>query len=79
MAQFHDGSSLTERQNFVNVFRIFYAQSREDELQVGSYFMILFIPLTEKSPVSGASLKKAEIFYGYFDIFGHPILGIGSL
>ena len=27
--------------------------------------------LTENSQVSGASLKKAEIFYGNFDIFGH--------
>ena len=27
--------------------------------------------LTENSPVSGSSLKKAEIFYGYFDLFGH--------
>ena len=25
--------------------------------------------LTENSLVSGASLKKAEIFYGYFDIY----------
>ena len=28
--------------------------------------------LTKNSPVSGASLKKVEIFYGYFDIFNHP-------
>ena len=28
--------------------------------------------LTENSPVRSASLNKAEIFYGYFDIFGHP-------
>ena len=28
--------------------------------------------LTENSPVTGESLKKAEIFYGFFDIFGHP-------
>ena len=29
-------------------------------------------PRTENSPIRGASLKKNEIFYGYFDIFGHP-------
>ena len=28
--------------------------------------------LTENIPVSGASLKRAENFFGYFDIFGHP-------
>ena len=28
--------------------------------------------LTENSLISGASLKKAEIFLGDFDIFGHP-------
>ena len=28
-----------------------------------------YIALTENSPVSGASLKKAEIFYEYFDNF----------
>ena len=28
--------------------------------------------LTEKSQVSGASLNKAEIFYGYFDILSYP-------
>ena len=28
--------------------------------------------LTENSPVSGTSLKKAEMFYGYFDTLGHP-------
>ena len=28
--------------------------------------------LTENSPVSGSSLKKAEIFYGYFDIYSYP-------
>ena len=27
--------------------------------------------LTENSPVSGSSLKKAEIFFEYFDIFAH--------
>ena len=27
--------------------------------------------LTENSPVSGSSLKKAEIFYGYFDIYSY--------
>ena len=31
-------------------------------------------PLTENSLVSGASLKNAENFYGYFDTFGHPKL-----
>ena len=33
---------------------------------------LLSIALTENSPVSGASSKKAEISFGYFDIFGHP-------
>ena len=28
--------------------------------------------LTENSPVSGSSLKKAEIFYGYFEIYCYP-------
>ena len=32
----------------------------------------LNIARTENSPVSGATLKKAEIFYGYSDIFSHP-------
>ena len=27
--------------------------------------------LTENSPIRRASLKKAEIVYGYFDIFGN--------
>ena len=28
--------------------------------------------LTENSPVSGSSLKKAEMFYEYFDIYSYP-------
>ena len=28
--------------------------------------------ITENSPVSGASLNKAEIFFGYFDILVIP-------
>ena len=40
--------------------------------QCVEYLSLLDITLTENSPISGASLKKAEIFYGYFDIFGHP-------
>ena len=28
--------------------------------------------LSENSPVSGSSLKKAEIFYGYFEIYSYP-------
>ena len=28
--------------------------------------------LTENGTVRGESLKKAEMFYGYLDIFGHP-------
>ena len=27
--------------------------------------------LTENSPISGSSLKKAEIFFGYFDIYSY--------
>ena len=37
---------------------------------------------TENSPVNDASLNKADIFYGWFDIFGIPNKfwkGIGSV
>ena len=29
-------------------------------------------PLTENNPGSGSSLKKPEIWYGYFDIYSYP-------
>ena len=40
---------------------------------VEHYELIFWVnmSLTETSPVSGASLKKAETFYGYFDIYSH--------
>ena len=41
---------------------------REKFLQISVLFASA---LTENGPVSGASLKKAEIFYGYFEIFVH--------
>ena len=39
-----------------------------------SLLILVFIygALTENSPFSGASLEKAEIFFGYSDIFGNP-------
>ena len=37
------------------------------------------VALTENSPFSGASSKKAEIFFGYFDIFGHHKMNFGKV
>ena len=42
-----------------------------DLMQKESYILKFRSSLTENSSVSGASLKKAEIFFGYFDIFSH--------
>ena len=36
------------------------------------YFLTALTFGSQNSPVCGASLKKAQIFFWYFDIFGHP-------
>ena len=35
--------------------------------------------LTENCPVGGASIKKAEILYGYFDIYSYPQMSFGKV